>query len=137
MEGDCNPASITMIVASMTASLGSQNKSIGEKSTYHLTRGQRPQSRIVNGHAGWLDRYSDACSFENLNVVSWTARKRCAIFTKLIHDHVNDLIDVPEGFLLGRTLRHRSKVAQRRAIGMITTIVRLYHDFESIRLHGA
>ena len=75
-------------------------------------------------------------AFENFNVVAWTIRKWLTILAKLIHDHVDDLIDVLECFVLGRPLRYGAKVAQRRAISVITALIWFYYNFESIRLHG-
>ena len=75
-------------------------------------------------------------AFENFNVVAWTIRKWLTILAKLIHDHVDDLIDVLECFVLGRPLRYGAKVAQRRAIRVITALIWFYYNLESIRLHG-
>ena len=82
-----------------------------------------------------LNRHGYTRSVEYLHVITRTARERCALFLKFIHDHLDNLMDVLERFLFGGSLRNCTQVPQRRTIGMKAALIGFYDNFEGVRLH--
>jgi len=54
------------------------------------------------------------------------------ILKQLVHDHSDDLIDILERLFRGSALGDRAVVAERRAIGVVATLIRLDNDFERV-----
>ena len=79
------------------------------------------------------DGNRNASAIEDLNVIM--RGKSDTIFPKLVHDHLNDFINVPERFSLSRPLCDRAKSAQHRTIGVVAALIWLDNDFERIGLH--
>ena len=55
----------------------------------------------------------------------------------LIHDHLDDFVDVTNRVLLGLAPRRGAKILERRAIGDERIVIRLNYDLEQVCLHAS
>src|SRR5260221_395622 len=92
------------------------------------------QLRVVDRHAR-LHGHCDARTFEYLDIVAGGSRQRDMILKQLVHDHLDDLIDILERLLRCSTLRDGAMVAERWAVGVVATLIRLDNDFERVGFH--
>jgi len=64
-------------------------------------------------------RSGDTRTVEYLEIVAGDSRQWEMILKQLVHDHLDDLIDILERLFRGSALRDRAVVAERRAIGVV------------------
>src|ERR1039458_8550886 len=67
----------------------------------------------IDWHGRRSDGDCDAGTIKDLDVVRGDFGERLAILTQLVHDHLDDFIDVGEGFCLSCSLGDGSKVPGR------------------------
>ena len=92
MEGNGDASSVGVVVALMTALLSAKIESVADKGTDDLASGQTSQPTILNRH--WLNSDQDARLREHLDLFFGAFWNGDAVFNKLIHDHLDDLLNV-------------------------------------------
>ena len=55
---------------------------------------------------------------------------------QFVHDHLDDFIDILERLFWGCALLDCALVAERRAISVVATLIRLHDHFERVRFHS-
>lgn len=113
MEGNGDAPSVGMVVALMTALLGTKIKPVVNERTDDLTSGQTAQPAILNRHR--LNSDQDARFREHLDLFFGAFWNGNAVFDKLIHNHLDDFLNVLQGFLFSASPSDGSVCFERRA----------------------
>jgi hypothetical protein len=85
-----------LIALVAAAAMLPHQKTVSKQRANDLTRGECPHLGKINGHESGLNGDGDAGAFENFRIVRGSLGNRQAILPKLIHDHPDHLVDVPE-----------------------------------------
>jgi hypothetical protein len=92
MEGNRDSSSVGVVVALMAALLSTKIKAVANKGADDLTSGQTAQPAILNRHLLNCDQDARLRKYFDLFFGAfWNGN---AVFNKLIHDHLDNLLNV-------------------------------------------